>query len=527
MQPLSPDTLLAEGRYRLTEPLGTGGMAEVWRAWDERLSVERAVKVLASRYVRSTSAAVRFEREARVMAKLEHPHVVPVHDIGEEDGRVYLVMSLLDHSLQDELAERGHLPAGRVVRMSLGVLEALHAAHEAGIVHRDVKPDNVLVDERDAPRLTDFGIATDPDAQGLTRTGAIMGTLAYMAPEQRASARRVDARADLYAVGAMVYALCTGADSTELDHPDDRAKRLGALPSALVPFVDRCTRRRPEERFLSAKEALEELQDIASQLPDKPRPEAWRKGGEDRPTGVTMDLDALGATEGHTGPTLRPGRDAVDRAEAPTAADPDAATVQRQQETELLAPVDVGARPVPAPASWWLRPVGASALLLLMLSGAMLWTSTPRMGRSDEVAPVPSPPPEPAPIPVAAPAPEPVPAPEPAPEAPVPAPAPTPLPVPTAAPAPPPPPEPPPTPVAEAPTGPTGSVSIMALPPATLTIDAKRVGSTPFRGELPVGRHELLLDDGAGHTHSHVLFVEEGRNPGFCWDLPNDAPCPR
>ena len=521
MRPLEPHTTLADGRYRLLAPLGQGGMAEVWRAWDERLSVERAVKLLSDRYRRTSSAAVRFEREARVMAQLEHPHVVPVHDIGEEGERVFLVMSLLDHSLQDELEEAGQLSAGRTVRMCIGVLDALAAAHDAGVIHRDIKPHNVLVDERDAPRLTDFGIATDPNAQGLTRTGAIMGTLAFMAPEQRASARRVDGRADIYAVGAMIFALCTGGDSTELDHPEDRDKRLGSLPAALVPFVEKATRRRPESRHGSAQEALEELRDIASQLPDSPRPRATAPQ-QLQPTGVTMDLDALAGMEGATGPTLRPDPS------APTAVSADAPTVARPADTELqqIAPLpdDDAAGSGPRRLVWALAMV-VPVLLLGGFGASRLLDAAPHDELDAPELPAVPAPPLPAPVVAPTPAPEPAVAAEPEPEPePVPDPAPMPAPSPPPAPAPP---TPAPAPAVEpAPAAHGHPVFLNTLPMgSTVTIGGTEVGKTPFKGVLPAGSHTVEFRNG-DHSKKIKLSVD-AEGASTCWDLQADGPCAR
>ena len=281
---------MADGRYELLDLLGKGGMAEVWRAVDHRLHVERAIKIMLPGIRRSGAAQARFEREARLMAQLEHPHIVPVHDVDRHDGRLFLVMSLLPAgSLDVELEAKGRVHPARSARMVSGVLDALAAAHEHGVVHRDIKPHNVLVDDRDQPRLSDFGIASNADDKGLTRTGAIMGTLAFMAPEQRASARTVDGRADVYAVGALLFMLVTGEDPTELDHPEDRDARLSLLPEVLVPFVERCTRRSPGDRYDTATSAKAALDEIRGLMPDDvvvPRAPAGRV----RATGVTMDL---------------------------------------------------------------------------------------------------------------------------------------------------------------------------------------------------------------------------------------------
>ncbi len=429
-------------------------------------------------------------------------------------------MSLLDHCLQDERDLSGPLPAGRVVRMSLGVLDALAAAHDAGVVHRDVKPHNVLVDGRDAPRLTDFGVATDPQAHGLTRTGAIMGTLAYMAPEQRIRARRVDGRSDIYAVGAMIYALCTGADSTELDHPDGRDSRLGALPAALVNFVEKATRRRAEQRQASAREAFEELEELATHQPDRPKPRPLRAPREARSTGVTMDLDAMAGMDGHTSPTLGP------KPSAPTVADAQAATVQREAEPELQQPFNARPdEPSPGRPIWQLGlgplVVSLPATLVAAVVGVRLIDEM-AMPAPSTVPEAPAPAPGPLPVPGAIPVLEPIPMPEP-----IPAPEPIlePAPVPATAP------RPAPAPVEPEPAAPDAAirsdVHIGSIPlGATVSIDGTPAGTTPWNGQLPPGAHRLAFRHGDLKRVAR-LKVENDREVHFCWDLSIGGPCPR
>ena len=199
---------LRGGRYRLLEVLGEGGMAVVYRGVDTRLEVERAVKLLLPQMAARPRIRARFDAEARTMARLTHPHIVAIQDVDAEDERVFLVMELLrGGNLWGWVERYGPMPPRLAVEATLPVLDALAFAHQAGVVHRDVKPQNVLLTSEGLPKLTDFGIARIESEDSRTRTAAVMGTWTYMPPEQRKSAKDTDLRADLYAVGAMLWAL--------------------------------------------------------------------------------------------------------------------------------------------------------------------------------------------------------------------------------------------------------------------------------------------------------------------------------
>lgn len=260
----TPQTL-ASGRYRLVRQLGQGGMATVWQAWDQALGAWRAIKVLDASSPRSMQ---RFENEARAMARLRHPHVLTVHDVGHTDeDRPYLVMEFAPGgSLADLLARAGPLPPTVACHLTRGLLEGLDHAHQHGIVHRDVKPQNVLLDRNGEPLVADFGIARI-ESVDLTRTGAAMGTLSYMAPEQRSSARDVDARADVYAAGGTLFALLTGREP--LDLYVDRADWSG-VPEALLPILRRATAWDRDDRFPTARAFADALAAVADRLPEAP-----------------------------------------------------------------------------------------------------------------------------------------------------------------------------------------------------------------------------------------------------------------
>jgi hypothetical protein len=210
------------GRYRLQRPLGRGATATVWQAWDTRLERGAAVKILNSRSRADPAALERLRREARSVARLAHDNIVGMHDIA--DDAAYLVMEMVDgRSLTDVLALHGRLPVEQAVSIGAQICDALGAAHNAGVVHRDIKPSNILVGPSGLVKVCDFGVALlDSAAADVALTGvdAVVGTCQYMAPEQ-AAGDPVDGRADLYAVGCVLYAMLTGAPPFSADHPID------------------------------------------------------------------------------------------------------------------------------------------------------------------------------------------------------------------------------------------------------------------------------------------------------------------
>jgi serine/threonine-protein kinase len=191
------------------ELLGRGGMGEVWRAYDTAIDRVVALKVLPGNFADDPIFQERFRREAHSAAQLNEPHVVPIHDFGEIEGRLYVTMRLIDgRDLQTVLAE-GPLSPERAVRIIEQVAQALYAAHRVGLVHRDIKPSNILLDDNDFAYLIDFGIARAAGETGLTSTGATIGTWSYMAPE-RFQGSAADARADIYALACVLYESLTG-----------------------------------------------------------------------------------------------------------------------------------------------------------------------------------------------------------------------------------------------------------------------------------------------------------------------------
>lgn len=260
---------LLGGRYRLDQVLGRGGMAVVWRADDQRLGRFVAVKVLDRAELDDPSALARFEREARTVARLAHPNIVTVHDVGVDDGVPYLVMELVTgRSLADRLVD-GPIPVDEAVRIAGQVCAALEAAHAAGVVHRDVKPANILLTPMGAVKVCDFGIAHGPDG-AWRRTGTATGTSEYMAPEQLADGA-VDHRVDLYALGCVMYAMLTGQPPFSGDSPQrvgwqhlhetatPLAARRAGLPPELTELVDQLLAKNPAARPASAADVLARL----------------------------------------------------------------------------------------------------------------------------------------------------------------------------------------------------------------------------------------------------------------------------
>lgn len=277
------------GVYQLESLLGSGGMAEVYLARDPTLARAVAVKVLPASLAADASYVTRFRTEARRVAALSHPHIVPVYAFGEQRGLLYLVMPVLRESLRDRLDRDRKLPPPEAVALALQVASALEAAHALGLVHRDVKPENILIDADKQALLTDFGIAREVNflhrgtgAQTLSATGLPVGTPEYMAPEQLRGGG-VDQRADIYALGAVLYELLTGAVPHAADSPYEVAALVLTTPlvppakrnPAIWPALDQAVRmalaRDPDRRFSSAESfaaALRQALDVRAAQED-------------------------------------------------------------------------------------------------------------------------------------------------------------------------------------------------------------------------------------------------------------------
>ncbi|WP_177000921.1 serine/threonine-protein kinase [Streptomyces sp. cf386] len=254
--------MLIAGRYRLAESIGRGGMGEVWRAYDETLARHVAVKLLLPQDSDPTATS-RFRLEAQTAARIDHPNVVGVRDFGEQDNQLYLVMELVEgDSLARTLARSGALPAERVARIAAQAASGLAAAHRQGIVHRDIKPGNLLLDSDGTLKIGDFGIARFLDDPGaaLTATGQIVGTSLYLAPE-RALGQPAGPPSDVYALGCVLYQLLTRrppfqADTAvailhqHLDAAPVPPRELGVpgLPPAFESYLLGLLAKDPEQR---------------------------------------------------------------------------------------------------------------------------------------------------------------------------------------------------------------------------------------------------------------------------------------
>src|SRR5574341_1446763 len=198
------------GAYQIVAPLGEGGMAAVYKAYHPAMERYVALKVLPRHFADDPQFIARFQREAKLLAQLQHPHILPVFDYGQAEGYTYIVMPFVESGTLTDLLKGSPLPLAQIRDIASQVGDALDYAHSLGLLHRDVKPSNVLVDKRGNCLLTDFGIAKIVEGGAkLTNTGGILGTPAYMSPEQ-GRGDKVDARTDVYALGVMLYEMAVG-----------------------------------------------------------------------------------------------------------------------------------------------------------------------------------------------------------------------------------------------------------------------------------------------------------------------------
>jgi serine/threonine-protein kinase len=263
----------AFGPYRVVGLLGRGGMGAVYRAHDSALDRDVALKVLPAEFLHDAGFAERFRQEARVAARLEHPHIIPVHAFGIEAGRPWMAMRLVSGgSLAERLRRSPRLPPAQTAALLRDVAEALDHAHRHGVVHRDVKPANVLLDEGGRAYLADFGIARLLEgATAATATGLVRGTPSYMAPEQ-AMGGVVDHRADVYALGAMAFECLTGRvpytgptpAAVLLKHVQEPVPASSELPPSVSEVIRRSLAKAPEERWPSAGSFAAALEEAAS-----------------------------------------------------------------------------------------------------------------------------------------------------------------------------------------------------------------------------------------------------------------------
>ncbi len=258
------------GQYRILEKIGHGGMGTVYKGYDTALDRYVAIKVLAPHLVWEQGLVDRFLREARTAAHLKHPHIVTIYNVGKQDGIYYFVMEYLPgRTLAEVIRQEGALPLQRVARIAEQIASALDYAHAQGLVHRDVKPGNILIGPGDQATLTDFGIVKALTGTSLTRTGIFIGTPEYVSPEQ-ARGQDVDPRSDIYSLGVVCYEMLTGrvpfvGDTLAVLHAHgyDPPPPLRSLnpwaPAALEPVIGQALAKDPAQRYGTAGELVAAL----------------------------------------------------------------------------------------------------------------------------------------------------------------------------------------------------------------------------------------------------------------------------
>lgn len=271
------------GAYQIVGPLGEGGMAAVYKAYQPAMERYVALKVLPRHFANDPQFTARFQQEAKLLAQLQHPHILPVFDYGQSDGYTYIAMPFVQSGTLADSLQGQPLPLARICQVITQVGEALNYAHTRGLIHRDVKPGNVLIDESGNCLLTDFGLARMvEESVKLTNSGAIVGTPAYMSPEQ-GSGQKLDARSDIYSLGIILYEMVTGRVPYRAETPiavifkhiQDPLPPVHTLnpnlPEAVELVVLKALSKNPEDRYPTAGDMARSLQASLAETPPAPR----------------------------------------------------------------------------------------------------------------------------------------------------------------------------------------------------------------------------------------------------------------
>ena len=291
------------GPYEIVSPLGAGGMGEVYRAHDTKLKRDVALKILPAHVSRDVERLARFEREARVLASLNHPHIATIYGVDETDGVRALILELVEGPTLAERLGGGPVPVREALSVARQIAEALDAAHEKGIVHRDLKPANIKVTPDGIVKVLDFGIAKmrAPDEAAVeastvttvgTRAGTLLGTAAYMSPEQ-ARGQAVDKRSDIWAFGCVLFEMLTGQAAFAAQTISDTVARIierepdwsrlpSTTPANVRRLLRRCLDKDPKQRLRDIGDARVNLDERSGIAPELPRPACWARGARSR-----------------------------------------------------------------------------------------------------------------------------------------------------------------------------------------------------------------------------------------------------
>jgi serine/threonine protein kinase len=486
-------------------------MAIVYRAYDTQLDVFRAIKTLRPELAQSLKIRERFQREARTMAKLKHPNIAMILDVRQDGAKVFMIMEeIRGGTLRDRLDVLGAFHPKMAAAVIIEVLAALAAAHRVGVVHRDIKPANVLLTLEGQAKVTDFGIArVQTTSSNLTITGAMMGTLAFMAPEQRENAAKVDPRADIYAVGATLYALATARDPINLFAKEGEEKNFNSFPAVLYEVTRKATQYDPENRFQSADEMADALRSAAESIapvPDTVLPLGATLPGRNSPRTQRSTYDTLG-------PNIGQPQSKANETFAGFDAEVFSAPVQEKSEpvpetwsspesqVDATAPAKSRSR-LPMTISV-VAALGLGAFLMRPNSpdSPAIESQTTQMSESAEMAanPPPSDSAEKEPVPAQA-----IPI---APENPSQK-------------------ESPPAP-AHCKQSANGTIFLNSIQPwSQVKINGKASGSTPWRGNCTGGKYTVLFTTQTGLIHQKVLTLNGKGSYNYCWNFAENQACP-